>query len=202
MTILYIYNFFSLYVLILYNLQFLMLLLQGQQKNDDLLFQGCLVASTAYFEMKTISNLQSSLGEEKDVDNDVGFWVGLGPDGVWESFRSFLPLSVITRKMDNDFIAMEVVMKDGKKHAMLRGLATIANDSNVKLDINISSASRSQDPDLPAEEVGGSIVVEEIFENQKHSSLLGWNIRRPSFRGNDPGRWSNRNFSYSTNVSG
>ncbi|XP_024982723.1 uncharacterized protein LOC112519038 isoform X5 [Cynara cardunculus var. scolymus] len=170
---------------------------RGQQKNDDLLFQGCLVASTAYFEMKTISNLQSSLEEEKDVDNDVGFWVGLGPEGVWESFRSFLPLSVITRKMDNDFIAMEVVMKDGKKHAILRGLATIANDLNVKLDINVCSASRSQDPS--ADEVGGNIVVEEIFENQKHSSILGWGIRRPSFRGNDPGRWSNRNFSYSTN---
>ncbi|KAJ9559357.1 hypothetical protein OSB04_013971 [Centaurea solstitialis] len=145
---------------------------RGQQKNDDLLFQGCLVASTSYFEMKTISNLQSSLGEEKDVDNDVGFWVGLGPEGSHERW---------------------------KETCNFEGLASIANDLNVKLDINICSASRSQDPDLPAEEVGGSIVVEEVFENQKHSSLLGWNIRRPSFRGNDPGRWSNRNFSYSSN---
>lgn len=171
-----------------------LLMRRGPQKNDDLPFQGCLVASTSYYEMKSLSNLQSTLEEEKDVDNDVGFWVGLGPEGVWESFRSFLPLSVITRKMDNDFIAMEVVMKEGKKHAILRGLATVANDSNIKLDVNVSSVSSSHEP---SEEVGGNIVIEEIFENQRHSSILGWG-KRPSFRGNDP-RWSNRNLSYATN---
>lgn len=161
-------------------------------------FQGCLVASTSYFEMKAASNFQSSLEQEKDVDNDVGFWMGLGTEGAWESFRSFLPLSVITKKMDDDFIAMEVVMKDGKKHAILRSLAIVVNDSDVKLDINVSSVSRCHE----LSQVVGSnnFAVEEIFENQRHSSILGWG-RRPSFRGNDPGRWSNRNFSYSTNVS-
>lgn len=146
-----------------------------------------------------MSNHQSTSEKEKDVDNDVGFWVGLGPEGVWESFRSFLPLSVITKKMENDFIAMEVVMKDGKKHAILRALATVANDSNVKLDINVTSVSRSHDHDQPSE-VSCNIFVEEIFENQRHSSILGWG-RRPSFRSSEPGRWSNRNLSYSTGVS-
>ncbi|KAD5802908.1 hypothetical protein E3N88_14268 [Mikania micrantha] len=169
---------------------------RGQQKDGDLPFQGCLVASTSYFEMKAVSNLQSTLEQEKDADNYVGFWVGLRPEGMWESFRSFLPLSVITKKMDDDFITIEVVMKDGKKHAILRGLATIANDSDVKLDINASSISKSHEL---SEVAGSNIVVEEIFENQRHSSILGWGIKLPGFRGNGPGRWSNRDFSYSTN---
>ncbi|MFS7909478.1 putative vacuolar protein sorting-associated protein [Helianthus anomalus] len=168
-----------------------LLVRRGQQKDDEVPFQGCLIASTSYFEMKATSNLQSTLEQEKEAENDVGFWVGLGPEGVWESFRSFLPLSVITKKMENDFFAMEVVMKDGKKHAILRSLATVANDSDVKLDINVTSISGREEPSQNA--------VEEIFENQRHSSILGWGNKRPSFRGNDPGRWSNRNLSYSTN---
>nr|XP_043635621.1 uncharacterized protein LOC122606820 [Erigeron canadensis] len=175
-----------------------LLMRRGQQKKDDLPFQGCLVASTSYFEMKAVSNLQSTAEQEKDVVNNVGFWVGLGPEGVWESFRSFLPLSVITKKIDNDFIAMEVVMKDGKKHAVLRGLATVSNDSNVELDISVSCATKSLDHDQTSEITDCNIAVEEVFENQRHSSILGWG-KRPSFRGNDPGRWSNRNFSYSSN---
>ncbi|KAL8205058.1 hypothetical protein R6Q57_010681 [Mikania cordata] len=173
-----------------------LLMKRGQQKDDELPFQGCLVASTSYFEMKAVSNFLSTSEQEKDVDNDVGFWVGLGTEGVWESFRSFLPLSVITKNIDNDFIAMEVVMKDGKKHAILRGLVTVSNDLDVKLDINVSSVSRCHE----LSQVIGSnnFVVEEIFENQRHSSFLGWG-RRPGFRGNEPGRWSNRSFSYSTN---
>ncbi|KAI3684030.1 hypothetical protein L1987_84552 [Smallanthus sonchifolius] len=173
-----------------------LLMRRGQQKDDELPFQGCLVASTSYFEMKAVSNFQSTLEQEKDADNDVGFWVGLGTEGVWESFRSFLPLSVITKKIDADFIAMEVVMKDGKKHAILRGLATVANDLDVKLEINVSSVSRCHE--LSQAAGNNNFAVEEIFENQRHSSILGWG-RRPGFRGNDPGRWSNRNFSYSTN---
>ncbi|KAK1425949.1 hypothetical protein QVD17_14616 [Tagetes erecta] len=172
------------------------LLISRRQKDGDSPFQGCLVASTTYFEMKPVSSqLQSSLEREKYAD--VGFWVGLGPEGegegegVWESFNSFLPLSVITKKMDNDFMVMEVVMKDGKKHAILRGLATISNDSNVKLHINVS---KSQEPS------DANIVVEEIFENQRHSSILGWAIKLPGFSENDTtGRWSNRSYSYSTN---
>nr|GEV02157.1 vacuolar protein sorting-associated protein 62 [Tanacetum cinerariifolium] len=168
-----------------------LLMRRGQHTNDELPFQGCLVASTSYYEMKAISNLQSTV-EEKDSDNDVGFWVGLDPEGVWESFRSFLPLSVIARKMVDDFIAMEVVMKDGKKHAILRGLATVANDTNVKLDINVSSVSVGMN-----QNVDNNKATEEIFENQRHVAFFGWG-KRPSFRGNEPGRWSNRNLSYST----
>ncbi|KAL7618287.1 hypothetical protein Lser_V15G01600 [Lactuca serriola] len=174
-----------------------LLMRRGQQKTDDLPFQGCLVASTSYFEMNTGSTLQNE--EEKDADNDVGFWVGLGPEGVWESFRSFLPLSVMTRKLDNEFFAMDVIMKDGKKRAILRGLATVANDSDIKLDINVCSVSKSHDPDQPSELVEGNTAIEEIFENQRHSTILGWGNKR-SFRGNELGRWSNRNLSYSTNT--
>ncbi|KAI3512412.1 hypothetical protein L1887_19727 [Cichorium endivia] len=175
-----------------------LLMRRGPHKDNELPFQGCLVASTSYFEMNAGSNPQNSM-EEKDADNDVGFWVGPSPEGSWLGFRSFLPLSVIARKLDNDYIAMEVIMKDGKKRATLRGLATVANDSNLKLDINVCSVSKSHDPDQASELVEGNTAIEEIFENQRHSSILGWGNKR-SFRGNEPGRWSNRNLSYSTNT--
>ena len=108
---------------------------QGQPNREDIISSGCLLVSTSYFERNTTANFQT--GNGNNVDRDVGFWVGLRPEGEWEPFRSFLPLSVITKTLGDDFVAVEVVMRNGKKHASFRGLATVANDSDVQLDISV-----------------------------------------------------------------
>lgn len=114
---------------------------QGQHNSDDIISIGCLLVSTSYFERKTIANFQSNTQHGNDVDRDVGFWVGLGPEGEWDCFRSFLPLSPIPKALRDEYIAVEVVMRNGKKHAIFRSLATVVNDSDVKFDISVSPLS-------------------------------------------------------------
>ncbi|OVA16691.1 Peroxin/Ferlin domain [Macleaya cordata] len=160
---------------------------------------GCLSISTYYFERKTIANLQREMESVNEIDRDVGFWIGFGKEGPWESFRSLLPLSVVPRSLKENFIALEVVMKNGKKHAILRGLATVVNESDVKLDLSVCPVSllRNRTP-LTSEVSHHNAVVEEVFENQRYQSISGWGNKWPGFRGNDPGRWSTRDFSYSS----
>ncbi|KAI8561923.1 hypothetical protein RHMOL_Rhmol04G0379800 [Rhododendron molle] len=114
---------------------------KGQHNSDDIISIGCLLVSTSYFERKTIASFQSNTQHGNDVDRDVGFWVGLGPEGEWDCFRSFLPLSPIPKALRDEYIAVEVVMRNGKKHALFRSLATVVNDSDVKFDISVSPLS-------------------------------------------------------------
>ncbi|KAE9455056.1 hypothetical protein C3L33_13039, partial [Rhododendron williamsianum] len=114
---------------------------KGHHNSDDIISIGCLLVSTSYFERKTIASFQSNTQHGNDVDRDVGFWVGLGPEGEWDCFRSFLPLSPIPKALRDEYIAVEVVMRNGKKHAIFRSLATVVNDSDVKFDISVSPLS-------------------------------------------------------------
>jgi vacuolar protein sorting-associated protein 13A/C len=170
--------------------------LKGVNKDDSNHPRGCLVASTSYFERKAVANFQSDMEDENDLEREIGFWVGLSQDGAWEAFRSFLPLSVMTRKLINDFIAVEVIMKNGKKHAILRGLATVSNDSDVKLAISIcqNSSSQSQSSVSSSDRGDHNTFVEEVFENQRFQQ----SNKRSGSRGNDPGRWSTRDYSYTS----
>lgn len=173
---------------------FIVCVLLVQHNNvEDMHDQGCLLVSTTYFERKTVPNLKIEAENENDIDRDIGFWVGLSPEGVWESVRSLLPMSVVPKSFQNDFIAMEVVMKNGKKHVIFRGLATVVNDTDFKLDISVCHVSLIHGH--------GPSVVEEIFENQRYHPISGWNNKWPGFRSDDPGRWSTMDFSYSSKVS-
>ncbi|KAI8002909.1 putative vacuolar protein sorting-associated protein 13D [Camellia lanceoleosa] len=121
---------------------------KGWPNCDDINSGACLLVSTSYFERKAIAKFQSSVQIGNDVNRDVGFWAGLGPKGEWESFRSFLPLTVITKTLNNDFVVVKVVMRNGKKHAIFRGLASVANDSGVKLDVSVCPISMINSHDL------------------------------------------------------
>ncbi|CAH9120434.1 unnamed protein product [Cuscuta epithymum] len=105
---------------------------QLNSESDSL---GYLFISTSYFEKKTTVNFQNEQGETDGIESDVGFWVGLNKCGPWESIRSFLPMSVITKAMQDEYLAVEVVTKNGKKHAIFRGLAAVTNDSDIMLEI-------------------------------------------------------------------
>ncbi|KAF3970469.1 hypothetical protein CMV_005848 [Castanea mollissima] len=116
--------------------------LRRMQNNvEDMHDHGLLLASTTYFERKSIANLKADAESESVTDRDIGFWVGLSSEDEWECIRSLLPVSVVPKSLQNDFIAMEVVMKNGKKHVIFRGLATVVNDTDVKLDISICHVS-------------------------------------------------------------
>lgn len=158
---------------------------------------GFLSVSTSYFERNTTANFQRDAESRDASDKDIGFWVRLGTEGEWASIRSLLPLSVVPKSLQGEFIAMEVVMRNGKKHAIFRGLATVVNDSDVNLDISVCHESVIQDSGSSSH----NIEVEEIFENQRYQSISGWGNKWSGFRGNDPGHWSTDDFSYSSKVS-
>ncbi|KDP27978.1 hypothetical protein JCGZ_19058 [Jatropha curcas] len=167
-----------------------------QQDNvQDLNDCGYLSVSTTYFERNMVSNFHGDKETEYSTHRDIGFWIRLSPDSAWEGIRSVLPLSVVPKSLENDFIAMEVVMKNGKKHVIFRGLATVVNDSDITLDISIYHASL-------ASSSGRSnikIVIEEVFENQCYHPISGWGNKWSGLRSNDLGRWSTRDFSYTSN---
>jgi hypothetical protein len=75
------------------------LVLQAQQSNVEIKHDGCLSVSTSYFERNTIVNLQKELESENTSNREIGFWVGLDPEGEWESIRSLLPLSVAPKSL-------------------------------------------------------------------------------------------------------
>ncbi|XP_051130647.1 uncharacterized protein LOC127251100 isoform X2 [Andrographis paniculata] len=157
----------------------------------------CLLVSTAFIEKSMVSDYDKR-GNGKDLEGDIGFCVALGPEGPWDGIRSLLPLSVITRKLKDEFVALEVSMKNGKKHAVFRGLAAVTNDSDIKLDISTCHLSVISGHDSPSRKVPKNIVIEEIFENQQYHPVSGWGNNQYGSHGKDPLRWSTRDYSYSS----
>lgn len=155
---------------------------------------SCLFVSTSFIEKSTVADFDNKQGDGNDLEADMGFWVALGPEGPWDGFRSSLPLSVITRKLKDDFVALEVSMKNGKKHAIFRGLASVTNDSDISLNISTCHASVIYDSSRTSR---SNVVVEEIFENQQYHPVSGWG----NDGNNGPRRWSTRDFSFSSRVS-
>lgn len=173
------------------------LLKKKGQQNEDKKTCGTLVVSTSYFERSASMNCQTRPESTGDDDSDVGFWVGLGPDGPWESFSSILPLSVVPKSLDKSPFAFEVLMRNGKKHAILRALAVIVNDADVRLEVSVCPAYISNS----LMNVGKSstpLVTEEIFENQRYQPISGWGNKSSGLHGTDPGHWSTRDFAHSS----
>ncbi|KAH1088253.1 hypothetical protein AAZX31_07G215500 [Glycine max] len=166
------------------------------QQNVEAMHDGCLFASTSYFERNKIANLQNDIESENVGDRDMGFWVGLGPESEWESIRSLLPLSVAPISLQNEYIGMEVVMKNGKKHVIFRGLVTVVNDSDVILNILTCHASHGCDSLLGVN--SSNTVTAEVFQNQYYQPSSGWGNNWPAVHNDNPGHWSTRDFSYSS----
>ncbi|XP_068666865.1 uncharacterized protein [Aristolochia californica] len=171
---------------------------QGQAVTDGV-NQGCgnLLVSTSYFEKKTIVNFQSEMDNTTSIHKAVGFRVGLQPEGPWESYRSLLPLTVVPKTLSENLFAFEVVMKNGKKHAIFRSLAVVVNDADIALELCVCPISMLNNDTLLTT-VPNSFVVEEVFENERYHPVSGWGNSWPGFRPNDPARWSSRDYSYSS----
>ncbi|KAK6160946.1 hypothetical protein DH2020_004327 [Rehmannia glutinosa] len=168
------------------------------QHIDEMHSHCCLSVSTSFIEKSMVTDFDNKWGDGNDLDGDMGFWVGLGPEGPWDGFRSLLPLSVIPRKLKDDFVALEVSMQDGKKHAVFRGLAMVTNDSDIRLNISTCPVSMFNGHDISSRISNNNIVIEEIFENQQYRPVSGWGNNEYGSRDRDPGRWSTRDFSYSS----
>lgn len=162
---------------------------------------GRLFLSTSYVESNTIAKLQREAENDTHFDSDVGFWVGLRPEGAMKSIKSLLPVSLVPKSLGNDFIAMEVILKNGKKHVIFRGFVTVINDTTMKLDISVCHMSLLDDKSPTIGKGSGNVIFEEIFENQYYQPMCGWGDKPTQVDNKDPKRWSTNDFSYSSNVS-
>ncbi|XP_073302377.1 uncharacterized protein [Primulina huaijiensis] len=172
--------------------------LKSRGHTDEVHPRGCLLISTSYIEKSMVADFESGRGDGKGAGADVGFWVAVGPEGPWDGFRSLLPLSVNTKKLKDDFVALEVSMKNGKKHALFRSLATVTNDSDIKLSISTCPVSMIHDQEATSTLRSNNCVIEEVFENEKYHPVSGWCNNESGSRDADPGHWSTRDFSYSS----
>ncbi|GAB2300237.1 hypothetical protein Dimus_034275 [Dionaea muscipula] len=132
---------------------------------------GSLLLSTSYFERKTAADMKKE--SISDEDSEAGFLIALGSDGPWERIRPLLPQSVFPKTLGASLIAMEVVMKDGKKHAILRGLATVVNESDIKLDVLACSASVI-DARTGVAMQGTNIIENVVTVYPGSSAILPW----------------------------
>ncbi|KAI4370200.1 hypothetical protein MLD38_018571 [Melastoma candidum] len=118
---------------------------QNEEKNVERIQDiGILSVSTSFFERKTGGNIIEDSENGDNINKDIGFWIAVSEGGEWECVRSLLPLSVAPRLLNNDFIAMEVAMKNGKKHVVFRGLVSVLNDSDVRMELALCSSSSAQ----------------------------------------------------------
>ncbi|CAA6659805.1 unnamed protein product [Spirodela intermedia] len=95
---------------------------------------GSLLLSTAFFERNNNVNFQGERRNTVTSDRDTGFCIGLDPNGPWECFGSLLPVAVVPRSINKKNFAFEVFIKNGRKHAILRPLAVVVNDTNIKME--------------------------------------------------------------------
>lgn len=124
------------------------------------------------------------------------FWIGLSPDGPWESFTAALPVTVLPKSLNNNHFAFEVSMRNGRKHATLRGLAVIANDADIKLEVSLCPVNMLNSSALNTRSLSSSNAIDEVFENQWYRPIMGWGANPSS----DLMQWSTRDCSYSSKV--
>ncbi|KAL6634351.1 hypothetical protein ACP70R_027022 [Stipagrostis hirtigluma subsp. patula] len=172
---------------------------EGQSPNyGDRKNSGVLVLSSCYVERSTHSNFQNWKDNLSNAESD--FWIGLSPDGPWESFTAVFPVSIIPKSLNNNHFAFEVTMRNGRKHATLRGLAVIANDADIKLEVSICPVNMLNSSALNTRSTSSTSSIDEVFENQWYRPITGWGTNPSNDHGNDLRQWSTRDFSYSSKA--
>uniref|UniRef100_A0ACD5YZI2 Uncharacterized protein n=1 Tax=Avena sativa TaxID=4498 RepID=A0ACD5YZI2_AVESA len=159
---------------------------------------GALVLSSCYIERSTQTNFQN--WKDSISNAEGGFWVGLTPDGPWESFTAVLPVSIIPKSLNNNHFAFEITMRNGKKHATLRALAIIANDSDMELEVSVCPVNKISSSMLNSGSTSSTNTVDEVFENQWYRPISGWTSNYSSDHGIELGQWSTRDCSYSSKA--
>lgn len=124
--------------------------------------------STSFYDQNTILNAQREVDNSNTTEGDIGFWVGGGSSGPWVSFGSLLTLSVIPKSLNGKHFAFEVFTRNGNKYAVLRPLAKVINDTDVKLEISVCPAAVLNKQDLN--------TLRNVFAvlNPGSSALLPW----------------------------
>ncbi|XP_024542530.1 uncharacterized protein LOC9648284 isoform X1 [Selaginella moellendorffii] len=141
--------------------------------------------------------------DEKLPTKDYGLLFSCRPDGPWESLRCVLPFATIPKTVGEQQVAVDVTMDQGRKHATFRSLVIVANNTDMALEVAICPYSllhTPNDTDGGATSLDNSTRVdEECFENQRYQPLAGWGSKWPGHLiPTDPGRWSTRDFTQSS----
>ncbi|XP_078433928.1 calcium-dependent lipid-binding family protein isoform X2 [Wolffia australiana] len=158
---------------------------------------GTLSMATALFERNRDAMFRAETGDTIISDRGSSFSIGLDSNGPWENFGALFPVGVIPKSINNKKFAVEVSIKNGRKHTILRPLALVVNDTNIKLEVSTfhTVALQSQPCGSRTRE---TTETEEIFENQFYSPESGWNSKWDVPGNSYVNRRSNNDFSFSS----
>ena len=140
---------------------------------------------------------QADQSDKITCDRDTAFSISLDPHGPWESFGTLLPVSVVPKLIKKKNFALEVLIKNGRKHTILRPLAVVFNDTNISIEVSTYPTWNLHNSSTQS---SSTSETEEIFENQYYHPYKGWVSELDSSKNNDIKHWSNRDFSISSKV--
>jgi vacuolar protein sorting-associated protein 13A/C len=141
--------------------------------------------------------------QKEEVDrSDIGLWFSSNSEGPWTGMRSVLTLGTFPRQVCDQTLAVEVSLQQGSKQVNVRSLVTVVNNTDMSIAMCICPFSRLNTPD------GGKtgtdepdVALEEVFENQRFQPVAGWGSKWPGhLMPTDPGRWSSRDLTSSSQV--
>eukprot|EP01018_Ginkgo_biloba_P007916 Gb_35998 [translate_table: standard] len=156
--------------------------------------------------------ISSRLDDENAKSLSTGVKSGviqIGPtrEGPWTTVRLNYASSAACWRMGQDLIASEVSVKDGNKCVVIRSLVSVLNCTDFAIELRLCSESSSQQlesmdnsyREYERQTSDDNYTWDEIFENEKYHSVLGWGSSFPGhFVQSDPGHWSKRDGTYSS----
>lgn len=127
-------------------------------------------------------------------------------EGPWTTVNLNYAASAVCWRMGHDSIAREVSVKGSDKYVIIRSLVSVLNQTDFSIELCLfSESSNSQLEDSNdhcqghGQQISDNFSQDEIFENEKYHPLLGWGSSCPGHLSpSDPGHWSMRDDSYSS----
>ncbi|XP_024524741.1 uncharacterized protein LOC9654875 isoform X2 [Selaginella moellendorffii] len=119
--------------------------------------------------------------------------VGSSPDGPWTKLCLTLASRSSYLKIGSEAAASELGVIGGVKHLTVRSLVRLQNNTSVTMEVSLFPHSANQDSQE------NDTISEEVFENERFQPMLGWGSSWPGhLLPLDPGRWSKRDLSGSS----
>ncbi|XP_057872719.2 uncharacterized protein LOC131078906 isoform X2 [Cryptomeria japonica] len=134
--------------------------------------------------------------------------IQIGPtkEGPWTTVSLNYSTSTTCWRMGHVMVASEVSLKGSNKYVIIRSLVSVLNQTDFAIDLHISPESLNyklgyvtgHDYDNE-QQTSDNFIWDEVFENERYNPLLGWGSSFPGhLLPSDPGHWSIRDDSYSS----
>ncbi|KAJ7562087.1 hypothetical protein O6H91_03G054700 [Diphasiastrum complanatum] len=156
---------------------------------------------------------------DEKLENPKIVQVGLSVNGPWRKVSLNSASGTACLKVGNDTAASEITVQKGITHLTIRSLVLLKNNTLFSLEISLfRNCPIYEDYSNPEDESSAETsaidgnecdsdgnlrveVVDEIFENERYHPFFGWGSSWPChLLPTDPGRWSRRDLTGSSQV--